>query len=338
MCLRLLGRLILVGLALLLVTGARAQVTMTGTFVDLFFNETGDLISPLPKDDFPASQGIQFRPMAVGPKKEMIAWRPFPAESWVLNLNGTLIHNGGLEFGLAQNIVVGGDQRRRTFDMDLTDTPGGTLLLHLRQTVSYELNDQRVRFDIELTNLTNNALDGITYLRTVNPKQGVTLPAGLATFETDNRLNSPFFPEGIAVDSIVPTVAIDDPRQRHLALGSWIVGTRVNATGNAFTNLDISLLDDAGYVELAGFDADGNPQFISVPDPNTPFEDGTVGLNLWFDNNVIGTLDPGETQQIGTFFYIFGGRGPVVPEPGALAMLCGAGVSGLFVLLRRRCR
>lgn len=335
MRLRSLGLSILLVLALLLPMSARAQIKMTGAFVDLYFNQTGDLISPLPKSDFPASQGILYRPKRTGPKREMIAWRPFPAESWVLNLNGTLIRNGGLAAGLADNIVVGGNERERTFDMDLTDTPGGLPVIHLRQTVSYDRLDQRVRFDIDLTNLTGAPIDGITYLRTVNPKQGVPLPGGLSTFQTDNRLNSPFFPEGIAVDSIVPTLPEDDPRQRHLALGTWMPGARVNATGNAATNLNISLLDDIGYGELVGFGADGRPIILSTPDSSTPFEDGQVALNLWFDTNVIGTLDVGETQRIGTFFYIFGDRA-AVPEPSALAMLGSALIGSLCVLFRRR--
>jgi hypothetical protein len=360
--------------------GAMAQVQLSGTFVDLFFNPTGDLIAPLDADGnkqiynkldpTQGGRGILYTPFPdnpAKPKKELIAWSGRPAEGWGLNflLPGAaapvIIGNGSDGFGaanLASNIEVSKslDERTLTFKMDLTDEQGNDPLVRLTQVVNYNLTDQKVRFDIYVENISTMILGGVSYLRTVNPRQGVDLYIP-AVFDTDKRPDSPYFIDaitgkslGISVDSVVFGKPEQDENQRHLALASDLIGTRVNAVGDADINIfkRHSLIESPEgsplYGRLDGFDADGNPIIsYSSSDLDAIFRDADAAINLWFGPDVIGDIRPGDNRYVGTFFYVFGGPkidgGPVIPEPGPLALLSGFMMSALLLLVSRRpCR
>jgi len=326
--------------------GASAQVSVENSFIRLFLNSTGDIVTGSLANATPP--GIVFSPndnvSVLG--KEMVAAMPFPAEAWVLKLptpQGDLfIRNGGLADGYGQVIDGGsGTSLSRTFAYELGD--GSSAMVRLYQTVSItnagpDLGQKRVQFAIDLENLTNQELEGLSYLRTVNPKQGVTPDLPNQSVGTDNHLGTLVYPEGVAVDSTIPTVGLDDPLQRHLAIGSTVLGTRVNAVGNAFGNLDADLLATFGYSELAAL----GPPGITTVGP-VPFNSGDlitpVALNLWWDASVIGNIAAGQRKSIGSFYYVFDGPVQQVPEPGAPALLAGAALGGLTVLrVRRRAR
>jgi hypothetical protein len=219
--------------------------------------------------------------------------------------------------------------------------------------VNYNLADQKVRFDIFIENISTMVLGGVSYLRTVNPRQGVDLYIP-AVFDTDKRPDSPYFIDaitgkslGVSVDSVVFGKPEQDENQRHLALASDLIGTRVNAVGDADTNVfkRHSLIESPEgsplYGRLDGFDADGDPIIsYTSADLDTIFRDGDAAINLWFGPDVVGDINPGENRYVGTFFYVFGGPtpggGPVVPEPGAMALLSGLVVSSLSLLVIRR--
>jgi hypothetical protein len=325
--------------------GARAQLEMDGTFVRMLFDPsmTGQLNTD-PANGF----GILFRPTTAQPFTEMIIGSTLHpgAEAWVLNLNGTLVRNGGAaDFLLVGSPTVtnldSGSLLRRNFSMTLADTPFGPPVINLTQDVSYNLDDKRVRFDVSLTNLTGVPITGLTYLRTVNPLQAFNTGASIGT---DNSLGTDVFPEGLAVKSLIPGIGLNDPDQRLMALASDIkpdpatgltTFSNVNSAGNAQSNNDIASISASGFARL---NADGT---ISEFGPN-PFQSdpgSVIGLNLWFDT--IADLAPGQTANLGTFFYVFAGQGGapvVIPEPGATALFFGAAFGGVTALWRRRRR
>ncbi len=328
-------------LALLVSTGAGAQVTMGNSFVKLYFNSTGDLIAPTPKGETPASKGIEYRPnTGAAYQEELAAGLTGIAEGWVLSLNagGDIVNDANGRFRYSTPVVTGSDLQR-TFTMELTDGLDlDTPVLSLTQVVTLSDTgtdaDKIARFDITLTNLTGDSLTGLSYLRTVNPRQGL-VGTSTPTQDLDFALgSSTFFADGISLLSQIPGYALDDDAQRVLALASDTVGARVSSGGSAVSNLlktSVGAVDENGYYEWTGSGIDAGAATGSTISTGGPY-----AINLWFDSNVLGdSLESGQSASF-TFYYVLnGGKSTAVPEPGALAMVfAGLGAAGL--LWRRR--
>jgi len=307
-----------------------------GKFVTLFFQETGDLIRRV--DD--QWRGALFSPTGSG-KQEMLANSPFfQREAWVLDLGGQLVRSYFAPDYLPGEVAtpstegsIAGEVEVRTFQWELQDPSFGRVALTQRVTLPNDA--KRVRFDILIRNLNDETLNGVRYLRTVNPMQGANpeLPPEFVRFGTKNQLGTDVFPEGIAASALIPDVP--DAFQRVLAIASEEPWTRVNAFGDANTNAQIDEIGKA-YYELPPLDP-ANPG-AGVGDPvfggsgNAFLFDLSrpVALNLWFGGDDGYSLGPGDELKLGTFFYVFEGPsgGEPIPEPGPLALLLGAGTAG----------
>lgn len=344
-----LGALRVCALAMLVIglpAAASAQIfEMKNDFLQLFFGPNGSLIVADPNTN--TLKGVRYSPTPTAvfdASMEMMAAAPSAAENWVVSLldpDGLplFLVDGGLAAGFG-DIGAGngsGNNLVRTFVMELTNEFGGPAILSVRHTVEITQGlgeqDKRVKFTVTMENLTADPLSGISYMRTVNPKQGLFVQGLPQSLKLNFGLaEEAFFPGGMAVVSSIPGVPQGDPRQREFGLGSEIPGARVNSYGNAVGNLEIAaiaanhyLWDGTNRTKIGNGDA-----FPSEPTP--------MAMNLWFGEDVIGTILPYSRREIGSFVYIFDGATPEgeIPEPGVVAFLAG-GISAFgLVLLRRR--
>lgn len=313
--------LALAALAALMAPGARGQTLLTGDYVQINVTDTGQLVSS-------GGTGIMFRPTTGDIFREMIVSGSLGAEGWTLDLNGTLITNGD-GYIVGGPIVTSGNGPGTRFHrtgMSLSDTLGGSAMVQLDQLMTFDQGDKRVRFDVTLQNLTGQTLEW-SYLRTVNPLQGLdALPAPVQG-PTQASNGAALFPEGVAADSLNSTAPAEF--QRHLALATDTVGGRVNSGGNAKTNFDGFSVFGHGYIELISTGPVAS-NTVDVPFPGLPGE----ALNFWMAN--LGALAPQSRAQF-TFYYVFDGPvGQEVPEPGALSLFGGLAVAGVAFLRRRR--
>ncbi len=265
-------------------------------------------------------------------------------------------------------------QTSRTGPLTATSTlvrntgTGNQKPLQIKQNVLFQADGagrNDVKITLTFTNTSDHTLTGVRYARAVDPNQGAFSSSGVSTARTSQTFGTAADPNAFAINSRFSDTA--QVRQLGFGIrdGADAVGTTLFSTGQLSENSILSTPDafalTNNHVTLgAGKSAtftriNGGIATVftttDYTDPiNHPFLDingiaTTVDFNSSGSTNDLALLSPilpdilpGASDTF-TFFYFFNphqeGPGGDVPEPGALALLVGCGISG-GLLLRRR--